>query len=227
MNTRLDMVRVILTLLLAAGVFSFLFSSLLPPSASLLAPTSTLTPTITSTPTATLTPTSTFTPLPPILVTPKLIEIFPFEVYDQRQAWESTVGETVLSEDFEKDTYGFRELQFPYTTGNGFLLSGKSNAQILAAPELLESGNFLHLSAWELGLTFTFPNDRAVTAVGFDYTTAEEWQLTVTNLNVILPSGRNQFIGIILHQNSSTKFNLVSSAFAQGGLSVDNISYVP
>ena len=178
-------------------------------------------------PTATPTPTSTFTPLPQTLVTPKLIEIFPFEVYDQRQVWESTVSKTVLSEDFEKDGHGFGELQFPYRTGNGFLLSGKSSAQILAAPELLESGNFLHFRAWDQGMTFTFPDDRAVIAFGFDYTTSEDWQLTVINLNVILPRGRNQFVGIILHQNSSTKFNLVSSSFAQGGLSVDNISYIP
>lgn len=220
------MVRIMLAVLLAAGVFSFLFSSLLPPSASLLAPTQTWTPTVTSTPTATLTPTSTLTHLPPIVGTPNSA------VYDQRQVWESAVGKTVVSEDFEKDIPGLGELQFPYRTGNGFLLSGKSDAQILVAPELLESGNFLHFRAWEQGLTFTFPDDRAVTAFGFDYTTSEEWQWqlifnNVKNVNIILPSGRNQFMGIILYQNSSAKFTLAGFGFAQGGLSIDNISYIP
>ena len=227
MNTRWYTLRIILALLLAGVWVACLFSLFLPSSAALLAPTSTLIPTRTKPPTATLTPTSTFTPLPQTLVTPSVIEIFPFGVYDQRQVWESAVGKMVVSEDFEKDIHGPGELQFPYMTGNRFLLTGKSNAQILVAPELLDSGNFLHFRAWEQGLTFTFPDDRAVAAFGFDYTTSEEWQLTVSNLDVIMPSGRNQFMGIILLQNSSTKFRLVSSAFAQGGLSVDDISYIP
>jgi hypothetical protein len=216
----------VLPLLLAGVWVASLFSVFLPSSASLLAPTTTLTPTVTSTPTATPTPTSTFTPLPPILVTPELIEAFPFEVYDQHQVWESAVGKMVLSEDFEKDG-GFGEMLLPYWTGDGFLLSGKSNAQILADPELLGSGKFLHLLSGKQGLTFTFPDGRAVTAFGFDYTTSAEWHVTVINLDVILSRGRNQFVGIIIHQNSATKFNLVSSAGAQGGLSVDNISYTP
>jgi hypothetical protein len=209
------MMRIMLALLFAAGVFSLLFSSLLPPSASLLAPTFTVTPTLTSTPTSTLTP---------MVVTSN------FGLYSQRQPWESIVGKKVLKEDFEKDIYARGDLQFPYRTGNGFLLSGKSDAQFQYVPELLESRNFLHLLSGEQGLTFTFPDDRVVTAFGFDYTTSEEWQLTFNsagNLYAILPTGKNQFMGVILYQNSSAKFTLTGFGFPQGGLSVDNISYVP
>ena len=144
--------------------------------------------------------------------------------------WESIVGKKLLNEDFEKDIYAPGNLQFPYRTGNGFLLSGKSEAQFLHVPELLESRNYLHLLSGEQGLTFTFPDHRAVTAFGFDYTTSEEWQLTfnsVDNLYAILPTGKNQFMGVILYQTSSAKFTLAGFGFAQGGLSVDNISYLP
>jgi len=216
-----------LALLLAAGGLSCLFSFFLPPSASLLAPTRILISTAWATPTQTNIPTATLSSLPGTSVTSNLNEIIPYRIYDQRQVWESAVGKVIVSEDFETDSQGPVELQFPYVTGNRFLLSGKSEAEILNAPKLLESGNLLNFRAWGQGLTFVFPDDSAVTAFGFDYSTAEEWQLRVNNANLVIISGKNQFVGVILFQNPITEFTLVSSAFEQGGLSMDNISYVP
>ena len=221
------MLRMMLALLFVAGLFSCLFSVLLPPSAALLAPTSTLTPTVTPTPTATPTQTSTITPLPAKFITPYVTEVGIYTSVWRRTLWESAVGETFVIEGFEHDSIDYRELGLPYMTENGFLFNGKSHAQMLNGTELLPSGNLLHFRDWEQGLTITFPDDRAARAFGFDYTTNEEWRLTFNNVEITLPTGRNMFVGIILSQDFPKGFTLSSHEHAQGGLSVDNISYIP
>ncbi|HEY3474636.1 MAG TPA: hypothetical protein VGK56_08505 [Anaerolineales bacterium] len=226
MNDRSRMLRVMLALLLGAAAFSCLFSLLLPASASLLAPTQTLTPTVTRTLTATPTPTPTLTPLPPTVVTPNMAETSHGE-YFVREIWESAVGRPVVTEDFENEMAEPGELTLPYKTGNGFVLDGNGFAQILSAPELLSSGNLLHFRAGGQGLTFVFPENRTVPAFAFDYTTSENWRLTINDFDVYLPSGKNKFIGIILFQNVTLRFTLSNLDITQVGLSIDNISYVP
>ena len=225
LNTCGSRLPTILVLLLAAASLSLLFSLFLPTSASLLAPT--LTPMVTSTPTATLTATSTSTPLPAKLITPSVIPFPPLTIYWTRTLWEEAVGKNYVIEDFEKDPEDYGELGFPCFTGNHLILSGKSAAQFLNAPELLPSGNLLHFRDWQYGLTFTLPNDATTTALGFDYASQERWQLTVRNIDVILPSGRNQFVGIVLYEGPTKEFRLMGPNTAQGGLFVDNISYIP
>jgi hypothetical protein len=216
----------VLLFVLLAAVFSCLFGTFLPSSASLLAPTATPTATLTSTPTATLTPQPTFTTLPPELVTPYVTELPGYTVYWRRELWESAVGESFAIEDFETDLEGYGELDFPYMTGNRFLLDGKSTAQILGTSGLLPTGNLLHFRDWEQGLTFTFPDNTTVTAFGFDYTSSEVWRLTVNHVEITLRRGGFTFVGLILQQDFPTAFNLSGPETAQGGLSVDNISYV-
>jgi hypothetical protein len=165
--------------------------------------------------------------LPAKLITPRVIPFPPLTIYWSRTLWEEAVGKNYVIEDFEKDPADYGELRFPYFTGNHFILSGKSAAQFLNAPELLPSGNLLHFRDWEYGLTFTFPNDATTTVLGFDYASQEEWQLTVLNIDIILPSGRDQFVGIVLYAGPIEAFRLMGPHTAQGGLSVDNISYIP
>jgi len=227
LNKRSYMLGIILAMLLVAAFVSCLFSTFLPASASLLAPTSTPTSTLTSTPTATLTPQPTFTSLPPELVTPYVTELPGYTVYWRRELWESAIAEPFAIEDFEKDLEGYGELDFPYMTGNGFLLDGKSSAQLLGNSGLLPSGNLLLFSDWEQGLTFAFPNNTAVTAFGFDYTSSEVWRLTVNHVEITLRRGGFTFVGIILQQDFPKGFTLSGPETAQGGLSVDNFSYVP
>jgi hypothetical protein len=243
LNTSRQTLRLFAGLLLAAVFFSCLFSWLLPTSASFLSPTATLTrtaiptptvtptstitvtPTVTLIPTITVTPTVTVTHLPAHLITPNVTQFTTYSVYFQRELWESVTGNFLGIEDFEREPFDYAELNFPYLTGNRLILTGTSTAQILLAPELLDSGNLIHFRDFEQGLTFTFPNDANVTAFGFDYTSSEDWLLTFNQILTPLPRGRNRFVGIVLNQDMITQFTLSGPQTAQGGLSVDNIVY--
>jgi hypothetical protein len=195
--------------------------------------TSTSTPTATDTPTPTpsptITPTLTPSPLPAVFLTMFVNEYDTFTIYRQRGLWESAIsGSSVSTEDFEKDTADYGELSNPYLTGNGFLLKGGScPAQIIQDPTLLPSGNVLHFRDFGCGFTFVFPGNSTVSAFGFDYRPSEDWKLTINDTVVGIPKGRPGFIGVVFHSNYPTEFKLSCDVFAQGGLTVDNISYVP
>ena len=173
-------------------------------------------------------PPSTFTPNIPLTITAISVEDYPsFTVYRDRALWENAIDGIVQIEDFEKETMDYGELTLPYYTGNGFLLSGGSSAQILHDPSLIDDGNHIHFRDWETGLTFRFPNSRFVSSFSFDYKASESWQLRFANAAITLPHGRNRFLGIVMKENFPNEFNLFSLANAQGGLTVDNIAYIP
>jgi hypothetical protein len=171
-----------------------------------------------------LTPTPTFSPT---YVALNVNEYPGFTVYWKQTLWESAVRGTIVTEDFEKDEADYGEIAFPYLTGNGFFLTGQSTAQILNDETLLNTGNLIHFRGWENGLIFTFPNDTAVEAFGFDYKPSETWQLTVNGSVITIPDGRRGFIGIVVHEEYPKQFVFSCAEDVQGGLSVDNISYVP
>jgi len=200
-----------------------------------LTATSTLTPTFTSTATLsptftpTLTPsfTPTESPIPEMYKTLNINEFGSYTLYWKRALWEQAKSGNVNMEDFEDDKADYGELSFPFQTGNGFLLDGgQISAQILRDSNLITSGNLLHFRSWSSGLRFIFPNETTIPAFGFDFRASEDWKLTIGNSVVNLPPGREGFIGIVLHDVYPSKFTLSSSEKAQGGLSVDNISFV-
>jgi hypothetical protein len=184
----------------------------------------------TSTPTpmsiTNITPTITFTPLADHLITPHTTPFPSHTVYFDRALWESVTGQPSGGEDFEKEPFASAELTFPYVTGNRFLLDGTSTAQILTAPELLDSGKLLHFRDFERGLTFTFPDHGPVIAFGFDYTSSEDWVLTFNQILTPLPRGQSRFVGIVMSGDSVSQFTLSGPQTAQGGLSMDNVVYV-
>ncbi len=218
--------RFVIQLLFAAIVVACLFSMMLPPSASLLAPTATPTRTVTYTPGPTFTPTSTVTPLPAHLITPYVTPFGSYTVYGKREVWESAVGTFFQSEDFEQDPISPRSLTVPYVTGNGFSINGNGYPEIISSAQLLPTGNLLHFRDWEQGITLTFPNGQAMRAFGFDYTSPEDWVLDVGSYSIPLPPARAAFVGLLLYQDFPTEFTFSSSAYRQGGLSLDNIAYV-
>ena len=211
---------IMLALVIIIGLVSFSCGMLFLPTLSALAPTPSPTFTVTASPT--FTP----TPFPPIYVTLNVNEFATYTIYWKRELWESAIRGTVLTEDFENDDGNYGELNFPYLTGKGFLLNGHSSAQIFKDNTLLSSGNLIHFRDWHNGLRFSFPNNSVVSAFSFDYKASETWQLTFNDFVITIPDGRNRFIGIIVHRLFPTDFILFSLEGAQGGLSVDNISYI-
>jgi hypothetical protein len=243
MQIKISAFFILATLLLTSCGPGQLFGPTLTPTPTVTStPTITLTPTPTSTPTATftITPTSTpsFTPTPTF--TPTLTplseavkafyinEYDTFTVYWRRDLWQSAIDGTVSVEDFEKDEADYGELGSPYLTGNGFILQGGNcPAQIFKDPTLLSTGNHLHFRDFGCGLSFIFPNGTAVEAFSFDYKPSEQWSLQVNDEVVPIPGERKGFVGIVMHDNYPNGFVLFSREGAQGGLSVDNISYIP
>jgi hypothetical protein len=219
-------------MLLAAMVVACLFSVMLPPSASLLAPTitptRTLTPTATRTPTPTLTfmPTVTFTPLPVTVVTAGAAEMPGVAIYFEKVLWEQAAGPATGIEDFEQDPSAARNLSLTYRSGNRFLLSGASLAQIVRAPEFLDSGNLIGVCHFEDGLTFTFPDGAGVMAFGFDYTSSDDWRLSFNGAPASLPRGRARFVGVVLYPQTAAQFTVSGLRNGQCGMWVDNVTYV-
>jgi hypothetical protein len=140
--------------------------------------------------------------------------------------WINTIEGNIATEDFEKDEPGDDGLYFPYKTGNGFVLEGENPAQIVEAPSLLESGVILHFTDRTGGLTFIFPDYANVRGFGFDYLSGESWKLTVGSSVITMPHGRKGFIGIVIYVGNINRFTLSCTQRVQGGISVDNISYV-
>jgi hypothetical protein len=153
-----------------------------------------------------------------------------YTVYWRRQLWEQAAGAAGAGftvENFEPVRNSLGSIELPHITGKGFSLSGQSYAELIRSVQLLPNGTLLHFRDWEQGLTIAFPDDTPVTAFAFDYTTPEQWVLTYNDVELALPSGSYLFVGFILQQGSTRQFNLASSAYAQGGLSMDDLSYLP
>jgi len=190
-----------------------------------------------TTPFASVTPIPTFTPfqlptetaLPTIFLTMFVNEYESFTAYRQRALWQAAIGGARPSvEDFETDITDFGKLPDPYLTGRGFLFKGADcPGLILTGKSLLPTGASLHFRSFGDGCTFVFPNKTAVSAFGFDYRAAEDWILRINETAVPLPGGRAAFVGVALHTALPSEFTLSSNVRAQGGLSIDNIAYIP
>jgi hypothetical protein len=70
------------------------------------------------------------------------------------------------------------------------------------------------------------PNDSAAHAFGFDYRASEQWKLSFDTAEIIIPTGRKGFVGIVLRERYLSTFALSCPELVQGGLSIDNISFV-
>jgi hypothetical protein len=228
----------VILLLFAAIVLACLFSLMLPPSASLLAPTATLTPTQTSSPVPTFTPTPTlpptitrtpsptFTRIPTQPITPAVTPFGSYTVYWQREVWKAAAGDFYFIEDFERDPVGFGFSNMPYLSGIGILVYGNGNPEVIPSPRIGSSGNMLHVRNGEQGFALTVPQSQDVKAFGFDYTAPEEWIATFGNFTLSLPAAESGFVGFVFHQDFPSEFRLSSSGNAQGGFALDNVSFV-
>jgi len=175
-------------------------------------------------PTASVTP----SPMPKFYATININQIGQATIYWKRDLWESAVEGQLHTEDFELDTAGYGAIPETYLTGNSWLLQGSQefSGQILDDSTLLDTENFLHFRDFGEGMKVTFPDETTVRAFSFDYRAAEDWRVQTYNFNTILPEGRGGFFGVVLTEGEITYFRLFSDSTAQGGLTIDNLSYV-
>jgi len=191
--------------------------------------TVTLTPTPSSTFTPVMTLTPTDTPLPASYATFNINDFGTYTLYWKRDLWLkaiSGIGQ-VQTEDFESDPADPGTLTFPYLTGKGFLLDGSQvTAQILDDPTLMMDGHALLFRCWGTGLRFTLPDGKPTRAFGFDFRSGEDWQLLLQANRVPLTIGQRGFIGVLFPAEGPLDFTLSSPASAQGGIAIDNLSYL-
>jgi hypothetical protein len=163
-------------------------------------------------------------------------------VFSDRPSWEAAVSGAIFTETFRLERDSYDELVFPYTTAHGLTLddvfdTGNVVAQML--PDGLVNGTVApHFRAFSGDhMSFTLPVP--VQAFGFDYFASDwdgpstaEWQVQVGSLVTSLPQtlyDTFDFFGVVLTHPTSplTTFTFANPGFAQGGISVDNVSYVP
>ena len=160
--------------------------------------------------------------------------------FTSRTTWASNVSGRIFIEDFETDPGGFAAITTPYlTAGRGILMQdllGPIDFQILPSGSGLVNGTQgPHFRDFGNMMSFSFPGGIDVAAFAFDYfynRSEEAWQLQVNNVVLTLtPSGTfpspANFIGIVSTGAPISFFVLTSSAFAQGGLSIDGLSFSP
>ena len=193
--------------------------------AAVPSPSPTMSPTaIPATETPTPEPTVTATNMPPIYVTLNVNSYPEYTVYWKRDLWESAVGATPTTEDFESDEADTGAITAPYFTAHSLLFTPRQGeAQLFNDHTLMPSGNLLFYKG--VDASFTFP-DSAVRAFGFDYRTIQAWQLNVNGFSITIPGGRRSFFGILLRNGRAQQFELLYTLnAAQNGLSLDNISW--
>lgn len=150
---------------------------------------------------------------------------FSMQVIWDRATWLNMIEDTVLTEDYESDNIGTYDT--PYTTSTGILMNGLLGTITMQIIEtgLVDGSRSAHFRDFGDHMSFTFPDTMAVSALGFDYYRSENWELHVEDTVISLAPASKGFVGVIFKGGDVTSFVLTSPAFAQGGLSIDNIVY--
>jgi hypothetical protein len=151
-------------------------------------------------------------------------------VYTDRATWQAAAAAAVTVETFESETPAYYHL--PYTTVNGLTMQGRIDLIAILADNWLNHTKGLHFRDFAprgepsfQGMTLSFPGGNPMTAVGFDYNCPiENWTLRIGSWSTELWHFTSGFIGVV-SSDPFFSFMLTSSANAQGGILVDNISF--
>ena len=148
-------------------------------------------------------------------------------LFNDRATWEITVG-PVLTENFnsEPNDTGYDTFDLPYTTVYGVTIDELGSS---ASAQFLETGNVNGSQAPQIrdfGSKITWTPGSQFDAFGFSWNTAvESWEVIINGTTVAtLPSNSEGFFGVTGTAELSS-FTLTSSAAAQGGISVDDLSF--
>jgi hypothetical protein len=157
-------------------------------------------------------------------------------MFTDRASWKAQIADPVVTEDFEGETTGYDVLTLPYMTVGGVVIESDSASIQMLNNGLVNNSAGPHMRSWsDTGITFTFPDMIPVEAFGFDWYTQdhehqpfEAWKLYIDNVFVTeLRNGWTGFLGFIGTDTPMHSFTLKGPSGAQGGVSLDNISYHP
>ncbi|MBC8159670.1 MAG: zinc ribbon domain-containing protein [Roseiflexaceae bacterium] len=88
---------------------------------------------------------------------------------------------------------------------------------------LLNQGTLVQFGDCNQGVTFRFPTDKWVQAFGFDYGPSELGALRFAQYEVVIPAGRQGFVGVVSEHAPTNSFVLLCGEQAQRELVIDNI----
>ncbi len=150
--------------------------------------------------------------------------------YDNRAAWEAALAASPTCEDFESESLPpSGTAPTPYTTNAGVLFDTLTTPVTLQYldPGLLGSGE-LHWRDFTAGVRVSFPTTSS--AFGFDYDTGgapgDDKNLTANGVTTLIPRNETGFIGYVEDTGAPIHFlDLVGSAGAQGGISMDDLCW--
>jgi hypothetical protein len=158
-----------------------------------------------------------------------------FTVFEDRPEWQENIKDIILTEDFESESAGYQVYTTPFETNGGILMQG-INAPIefqILDGDLFPDSKAPHFRDFGKMMSFSFPDRRPVSALAFDYyySGPDVWELHIEDSVIVLapvvgPDFESQFIGIFIPEGSVSSFILTSPSQTQGGISVDNISFV-
>jgi hypothetical protein len=147
-------------------------------------------------------------------------------VYTDRNAWMSSIAGSAVTDDFSGETLG--DHYTPFTTSQGVTFTALSGSPI--AIQVLDGGlvngsRELHFRDFNAGVGVMLPSDSNSKGIGFDYNTAiEPWTVQVGDRATVLPANSAGFIGYVDDAAPIVSFTLTGGGFAQGGISIDNLS---
>jgi len=150
-------------------------------------------------------------------------------IFTDRDDWELSVA-SVMTEDFnsEPNVSNYDTFDLPYTTDLGVTIDELGNS---AAAQFLATGNINGSQAphiRDFGSMITWTPGSQFDAFGFDWNTAiEPWEVIVNGTTLTtLPSNSEGFLGVTFDDATQlSSFTLTGSAGAQGGISVDDLSF--
>jgi len=148
------------------------------------------------------------------------------EVFTDRSLWVTALHGTPTLEDFEGDAPGYHLT--PYETAEGALLDSMNDPITLGIVEgnWLNNTQGLHYRDFGQHLLWVLPGGSALHAFGFDYSTDDnDWEVRVRGESFVLEDNTGGFFGVVDREYSLASFITTCTAWAQGGLSVDNVAY--
>ena len=150
-----------------------------------------------------------------------------YRVTADPSVWWSLISDPIVHEDFESDPLG--TYTTPYTTGNDLYLTGVHGPITIQITDQtsINTSHALHYRDFGDQLFWEMPYF-GCQGFCFDYDTDfNDWELIYEDYTVVLPRETTGFVGFITPSAAYHMFITTCDAYAQGGLSVDELWFAP